>query len=134
MKTFLITLLATAVMTFTGCSKDNNNDDNNSSESIIGKWERVSDHHLINGNWVLDNTSNPNEYALEFTSDGKVNQYNYGVKTITATYSYNTSKKELSIMGLIGQVEKLTSTELVTVTKSIDVNPITVKTTYKKVN
>ncbi len=134
MRKLALILMAAMVVAFISCTDGViDNIDSNTNGSIVGKWEAVADYDFVNGSWVLDYTYDPKEFALQFTSDGKVNQYDYGTKTLTATYSYNAPKRELTIMGMIVEVESLTSSELMIITKSLDAYHITNKTIYKRI-
>lgn len=128
MKKILLLLIAIPFI-LTSCTKD----DEPFSGDLVGRWEAVTEHDLVNGNWVLTDTYNANEYVLEFRDDGKVVEYDEGVKTYTISYSYNSQNKELTIMGIVTTVEKLTSTELVIRYLSIDNNPVTYKIIYKRI-
>ena len=115
---------AIAAIVCISCSKDNSDDKN----ALVGKWEAINGHEFVDNNWVLSDTYDPNELVLEFTKN-EVTQYDGGVKTISVTYSYNASKKEITILGIVSEVE-LTSTQLVIIAK--DGEEI-YKTTYKKI-
>lgn len=129
MKRFLFLMIVTVAIIFTGCSKD---DDGSGSGELVGKWEAVAEHELQSGQWQLEYEYESGETVWEFTSGGKLSVYEEGVKEYTVTYSYDASKKQLTMMGIVCEVEKLTSTELVIIAKSIDVDPTTYKTTYRK--
>ena len=125
-----------AVIGFVGCSKDN--DEGGGNAAIVGRWEVVTTHDWDYNpmtdkvEWVLADTYAPNSEVWEFTSDGKVIIYDDGMKTWTLSYSYDASKKELTFMGIVCEVEKLTSRELVLIQQSIDNDPVTYKTTFRR--
>ena len=124
-----------AILVLTGCSKDNNTDNNNSTNGkIIGKWEAVTEYELINGVWEEWFTYESGERVFDFKNNGKVINYEEGVKTMEVNYSYNPQTKELILMGFVCLVDKLTSTELEIITFELDENLYEFKTAYKRIN
>ena len=114
---------AIAAIVCISCSKDN--DDNN---ALVGKWEAINNHELIDNDWSLSYTYKPNELVLEFTKS-EITQYEDGIKTLSATYSYNASRKEITIDGYTTEIE-VTSTHLTIIDKDGDYS---YKATYKKI-
>jgi len=119
-----------------GCTKSGDDDNGNTtSGTIVGKWDEFSTYKKKNGVWVKDDWEyEPNVFVLEFLNNGKVIQYDEGVKTFEVNYSYNSNTKELILMGLSCIVEELTSTKLVVVGDTISEDRFNYKTEFKRIN
>lgn len=95
---------------FSSCSKD---DEGGNDGSLVGKWEAVEDFEWENGKWESNHKYKAGECIWTFDKTHLFvqdeNDLLNGQKVI---YSYNSSKKELTLMGMVINVLKLTSTEL----------------------
>lgn len=118
-------MMAVAIAGFTACSDDKDGD----GKGITGRWEATTDHELINDEWVLTDTYSAGQWEWEFT-DGKLNEYWEGELEYSYSYSYSSKKKELTIAGIVAEVETLNATTLVVIQKSWDVDLETYKTTF----
>jgi hypothetical protein len=107
----LMVIAMTLCVSLSSCSKDDD-DGNNDNSLLIGKWEAVSDYIQQNNSWVLDYTYKAGECIWTFDETHVLIQDEKdlmnGQKSV---YSYNASKKELAVMGMVSPVLKLTETE-----------------------
>ena len=116
-----------AIALFASCSKD---EDNNNG-LLVGKWEKVKTVWLDGSH--PDDEYAPGEYVLEFTADGRVYEYQFGVKSPYSTkYSYNSKTSELTLMFVTFKVD-LSADELIMHGQSIDVTPVPYADYYRRI-
>ena len=118
------------VMSFSSCKKDDAGS-NNDSNLLVGKWEASGDYIQENGNWVLENSYNPGACIWTFNDTYLVvADPTDAMNGQKVNYSYDSSKKILTLSGWARTVYKLTSTDF-----EIDCSVAgdILKTTFKKV-
>jgi hypothetical protein len=125
-------VLMTMSAGFSSCSKDDDDDEGNSNDSsLVGKWEGVEDFEWENGKWESSYEYKAGECIWTFDQTHLfVQDPNDAFNGQKVTYSYNSSKKELTLVGWVRPVLKLTSTEL-----EIDnsIGGMKAKTSFKKI-
>lgn len=123
MKRFLLVLVAIAISV--GCSKDED------PNLLVGKWEQVKTVWLDGS--LADDEFAPGEHMLEFTADGRVYEYQNGVKSpYSVTYSYNSKTSELTLLSVIFKIE-VSEDELIMHSQSISVTPSLYDDYYRRV-
>ena len=95
MKRLLLFLLAAVILSFTGCSNDdeietgysNNDEIEVEGSGLVGRWRFVE---MLNG--PIDATQ-PNPHIMEIKSDGKIVYINNNGESSTCTYVYDDNSK-----------------------------------------
>lgn len=132
MKNLLFALSALAVL-FTGCSKDDD-DYNNTNSELAGKWEATSNYELKNGTWQPASIFYDEGLICEFTNNGKVIMYDYGVKDSEGSYSYNPTSKELVMFNLVCEISLLNESTLQIIGLGFDDDRMTDKVVFRRIN
>lgn len=106
----IVMLLLILGVGFSSCSKD---DEGGNDGSLVGKWEAVEEFIQENGTWVSEYKYEAGECIWTFDKTHLfVQDENDLMNGQKVVYSYNSSKKELTLMGMVRNVLKLTSTNL----------------------
>ena len=125
-------VLMTMCVGFSSCSKDD--DGGGNDNSLVGKWEAIEDFILINGSWESDYKYTAGECIWTIDNTHIVSQdKNDLMSGQKIPYSYNSSKKELTYLGMTFNVLKLTSTEFELEGVLIADKTYKMKNTFKKI-